>query len=187
VRITLAHEVSGKNQADVARELGKAVQQALSAAKGSKAVSARSGSYGVWPMNDEQGRISNWRGRAEIILESDNFAAASDLAGQLGDTMAVAQVGFYLSPEARAACEAELLDDASRAFRERASALAKSFGFSDYSIRELSLNDTGARYDAAPRTMAMAADKSVAVPLEPGKEQVSVSISGSIFLRSAKE
>lgn len=188
VSITLAHEVSGKDQSAVARELGQAVDAALAKARDNSKVKARSGSYNVWPMNDEQGRISNWRGRAEIILDSADFVAASELAGAMGQTMAVAGMNFYLSPQARAHYEAELLDEASKAFRERAAALAKSFGFADYRIREISLGGAGARYEAAsPRMMAVAADKSVAVPLEPGTERVSVSISGSIFLRSATE
>lgn len=187
VRITLAHEVSGKSQSAVAASLGKAAETALGKARGNQEVKASSGSYSVWPMNDEQGRISNWRGRAEVILDSANFAAASELAGALGDTMAVAHMNFYLSPQARADHEAKLLDQASGAFRDRAAALAKAFGYADYRIREVSLGGAGARYEAAPRMMAMAADKSVDVPLEPGTEQVSVAISGSVYLLSAKE
>lgn len=187
VRITLAHEVSGKSQSAVAGDLGKAVESALGKARGNQVVTARSGSYNVWPMNDQQGRISNWRGRAEIILESSDFAAASELAGKLGEIMAVAQVNFYLSPQARARHEAQLLDEAASAFRDRAAALAKSFGFTDYRIREISLGGAGAQYESAPRMVAMSAGKSADVPLEPGTEQVSLSISGSVYLLSAKE
>ena len=187
VRITLAHEVSGKTQSAVAAQLGKAVEAAMAKARGNSVVTTRSGSYSVWPMNDDQGRISNWRGRAEIILESAQFAAASELAGTLGDTMAVAQVNFYLSPQARAHHEAQLLEQASSAFRERAAALAKAFGYADYRIRDIALGGAGARYESSPRMMSMAADKSVDVPLEPGTEQVSVSVSGSVYLLSEKE
>src|SRR5690606_25784575 len=74
VRITLATEVSADTQAQVSESLGKVVNETLAAARKNTDVKSRSGMYRVWPMNDQNGRISNWRGRAEIILESTNIA-----------------------------------------------------------------------------------------------------------------
>src|SRR3546814_4727433 len=71
-------------------------------------------------------------------------------------------------------------------FRDRAHALAEAFGYAGYDIKEINLGGSGARYEAAPRMMAMAADKA-RVPLEGGTEMISVSIQGSIFLRSAQK
>lgn len=185
VRITLATEVSAETQAQVSESLGKMVNDTLAAARKNTDVKSRSGMYRVWPMNDQNGRISNWRGRAEIILESTNIGAASALAGELSAAMPVSGLYFYLSPKARAAIEEELLAEAAKAFTDRAQAVATALGFKGFEIREVSVGGAGARYEsAAPRMLAMAADKAAApVPAEPGTEEVSVSVSGSVFLR----
>src|SRR3546814_13703368 len=49
------------------------------------------------PMSDKDGKISNWRGRGEIFLESSDFAAASELASTLSDRMPIANLGFSVS------------------------------------------------------------------------------------------
>lgn len=189
VRITQALEVSADTQTIVAERLNAAVKQVLDQAKDQDRVRVRSGAYRVWPMNDNKGLISNWRGRAEIILDATDFVAASELSGKLSGVMPVTGINFYLSPEARSQHESDLLKKASHAFRERAQAVADSFGYARYELREINLGGSGATFESMPRAaLAMSADRSSApVPMEPGTEQVSVTVSGSIFLRSPRQ
>lgn len=187
VRITLAAELSDASQAAVAERLSKTLEDVMADAKGHDKIKATSGNYRVWPKNDQDGKISDWRGRGEIILESSDFAAASQLASDLSDRMPIANLDFSVSPKARAEQEAALLAEAAQAFKDRARELSQAFGYADYAIKEVNLSGAGARYyDAAPRGVAMAAAKA-AVPLEAGTETVSVSVQGSIFLRSAQK
>ncbi len=186
VTITLATEISDASQSAVASALSKTLEEVMKKAKGHEKVKATSGNYRIWPMNDKDGKISNWRGRGEILLESTDFAAASELASTLSDRMPIANLRFSVSPRLRAKQEEALLAQAAQAFRDRAKALADAFGYAGYDIKEVNLGGSGARYEAAPRMMAMAADKA-SVPLEGGTETVSVSIQGSIFLRSAQK
>ncbi len=185
VKITLASEVSDKTQAAVAKALSNTLESVMKDAKGDQNVKVSSGNYHVWPMNNEQGKISNWRGRGEIFLESKDFAAASELAGKLSDRMPIANLAFSVSPQARAKQEEALLAQAAQAFRDRAEALTKAFGFASYTVRNIDLGGAGAQYQSSPRMMSMAADKASA-PLEGGTERVSVSIRGSIFLQSSQ-
>src|SRR3546814_7611175 len=76
--------------------------QAKAAAKGKAGIKISSGNYRIWPMNDKDGKITNWRGRAEILLESTDFAAASELAASVSDRMPVANLSFSVSPQERA-------------------------------------------------------------------------------------
>ncbi|NYT58333.1 SIMPL domain-containing protein [Alcaligenaceae bacterium] len=190
VKITLATELSDTTQAAVADALTKALQdtmkQAKSDAQGKAAIKISSGNYRIWPMNDKEGKITNWRGRAEILIESTDFPGASELAANLSDRMPVDNLRFSVSPQARAKKEEALLEEAVQAFRDRAQALTQAFGFASYSIKEINLGGSGARYESAPRMMAMVADKA-SVPLEGGTEMVSVSINGSIFLQSQQK
>jgi predicted secreted protein len=188
VRITLASEVSDSTQAGVAAALAKVMDDVMARAKGNDAIKVTTGNYSIWPMNDKDGKISNWRGRGEVVLASSDFAAASELASRFTDQMPVSNLSFSVSPEARAKQEEALLESAAQAFRERAQALASAFGFNDYAIKEIHLGGAGTRFEAAAPRMMMAktADAS-AVPLEGGSERVTVTVRGSIFLRSPQK
>ena len=191
VRITLATEVSDATQSAVAQALSKTLEEVMQQAKdkvgANDKIKISSGNYHVWPMNDRDGKITNWRGRGEIILESTDFAAASDIASSLSDRMPIANLVFSVSPKVRAQKEAALLEQAAQAFRDRAQALTDAFGYAGYDIKEIDLGGAGARYEsAAPRAMAMAGSQAK-VPLESGTEMVTVSVRGSIFLRSDKK
>lgn len=187
VRITLATEVSDVSQAAVAQTLTQTLDEVMKQAKGNDKVKATSGNYRVWPMNDKDGKISNWRGRGEIILESTDFAEASTLASALSDRMPIDGLAFSVSPKVRAEHEDALLAQAAQAFRDRAQALTDAFGYQSYTIRQIDLGGAGARYESAPRVMAMAADSKASVPLEAGTERITVSVRGSIFLHSDKK
>lgn len=186
VRITLASEVSDTSQTAISDALGKTMDSVMKQAKADTRVKVSSGNFRIWPMNDQDGKISNWRGRGEIYIESADFGAASQLAAALSDRMPISNLDFSVSPEARANKEEALLGEAAQAFRDRAQALTTAFGFTAYSIKEINLDGAGTRYESAPRMMSMAADK-VGVPLEAGTETVTVSIRGSIFLNSAEK
>jgi predicted secreted protein len=191
VRITMATEVTGADQAEVASRVNKALDAALKQAKDNKKVKVSSGNYRVWPMNDKDGRISNWRGRGELLLESKDFEAASALASALGSSLSIAYLNFFVSPQARAEQEAVLLEQAATAFRERAKATALAFDFADYKIKEVQVGGSGAVFykESAPRMMAMAASDSAApaAPLEAGTETITVTVQGSIFLLPANK
>lgn len=187
VKITLATEISDVSQTAVAKALSKALDSVMSQAKGDPKIKVSSGNYRLWPMSNEKGKISNWRGRGEIFLESTDFAAASELAGKLSDRMPVDNLAFSVSPQARAKQEQALLTQAVQAFSDRAQALTGALGFASYTIRNVDLGGAGAQpYQPAGRMMAMAADKA-SVPLEGGTEMVTVSIRGSIFLHSTQK
>lgn len=189
VRITLAAEVRDTEQAEVAAMLTRTIDSVMKQVKGREGVKVFSGNYHVWPMNDRDGRISDWRGRAEVILESMDFEAASRLAAEVSDRMPISNLSFSVAPKERARQEALLLTEAAHAFRERAQALTEAFGYESYSIRELQLGGAGAAYQPeGRRMMAMAAsDAAVGVPLEGGTERISLSVQGTIFLHSSKE
>lgn len=183
VEITLAADLSGASQPEVAEALNQRLDSVMKQAKGHQGIEARSGSYRIWPTNDRDGKIAEWRGQAEIVLESRDFPAVSKLAASLGDRMPIAGLAFSISHERRAAEEQKLLGQAVEAFKARAQALTQALGFAGYRLRTIDLGGQGAMPPAPmPRMMsAMAADK-VAAPVEGGRERISVSVQGTIVL-----
>lgn len=187
VKITLATELTETSQTKVTAALGKTLSSVMEQAKTDSKVKARTGSYNLYPFTDKNGKITSWRGRGEIILESTDFEAASQLANKLSDRMPIAGLAFSVSSDARAKAEQELLSEAVKAFQLRAQALTDAFGFASYAVRSIELGGSGAQpYQPAPRMMAMAADKAAAVPLEGGTERITLSVRGSIFLHGKK-
>ena len=189
VRITLAAEVSDAEQAAVAEKLTRQVGSTMTQLRGNDGIKVYSGNHQVWPMNDKDGRISNWARTRRNYSESGDFAAASKLASEVADRMPIANLSFYVAPETRARHEAELMEEAAAAFQKRAKALAAAFGYEAYSIREVQLGGAGMVYrPETRRMMAMAADAvAPSVPLEGGTERISLSVQGTIFLNSSKE
>ncbi|KWR90919.1 SIMPL domain-containing protein [Cupriavidus sp. IDO] len=183
VHLTLAAEQEGAEPAAISSALSTRTQAVITQAKRTPGVQAESGGFTIHPTTDRNGRISTWRGRSEVILQSRDFAAVSKLAGELASQMQVQNIAFSLSREARQAAESKLAEQAVGSFREKAQATTKLFGYNSYTIREVNLNESGVvppmprMYGAAK---AMMADAAAPVPVEGGKTQVTVSVNGSV-------
>lgn len=187
VQVTLAAEISGASQTAVADQLNTQLDSVMKQAKGHDGINVSSGLYRIWSMNDRDGRVSEWQGRAEILLKSHDFAAASRLAAQLSDRMPIAGMAFSVSRERQAAEEQKLMQQAVKAFQDRAQALTQALGFDAYRLHAVDLGGSGETpISPMPRMMmsAMAADQ-VAAPIEGGRQTISVSVQGTIVLLPA--
>lgn len=185
VQITLAADLVADSQVVAAEALNTRLDTVMKDAKGQTGIQVRSGSYRVWPTTNQDGQVAQWRGRAEIILTSSDFVAASRLAAQLGDRMPIAGLAFSVSDKARAAAEQKLLVQAVDAFKARAQALTEALGFASYRLGSIDLGGQGEVAPMPRMMMAKAADSMVAAPMEGGTETVSVSVNGTILLQLA--
>ena len=84
---TLYTELNDMDAAKLAALLNTRANEALAAAKEYKTVRTRSGGNQTFPVYDRNQRLTGWRGRAEIRIESRDFQAASALIGQLQANM----------------------------------------------------------------------------------------------------
>jgi predicted secreted protein len=176
-------EANDASAAKVADQLNRLTADALKEAAAFKTVKARSGFNQTFPMYDRANRLTGWRGRAEIRLESKDFAAMANLIGKLQSTMQLGSVSFTVSPELRRQTENDLITEAVAAFRARADIATKALGGSSYRIRRIGIN-TGGMF---PQPRPMAAQARVAAPaevtpptFEGGTSTVQVSANGSI-------
>lgn len=181
VRVTLGAEQEGAEPGAISAALSAKAGQVIDQARRVSGVEAESGGFTIFPSTDRNGRISTWRGRAEVVLQSRDFATVSRLAGELANQMQVQNIGFSLSREARLAAERKLTDQAVAAFREKAQNTTRLFGYGSYTIRSVEVGQAGTvtpmpRAFAAKTMMAEAAP----VPMEGGKAQVTVTVNGSV-------
>jgi predicted secreted protein len=96
--------------------------------------------------------------------------------------MGISNLYFFVSTAAREATEAALLDQAAKAFTQRAQSTAKAFGYQGFRIKELALDGGGADYVPMPRMMLAGAAEKSSPPLEGGSENITVSVRGSVYL-----
>lgn len=180
---TMYAEAGDTSAAQVASTLNRVVNEALKIAGEAKAVRTRSGNNQTWPIYDRNQKMTGWRGRAELRLESRDFQAAAALIGKLQSTMQLGSMSFGISPDARKSAENELITEAIAAFRARADIVRQAMAGKSYKLRRVAIN-TGGIVPPRPfmaRAMASAQSAEVVTPqFEGGISQVTVTASGTI-------
>ena len=172
----------------VQAQLKTALDTALNEAKKNAApgqLDVRTGNFSLYPRYGKDSKINGWQGSTELILEGRDFAKISSTAGKI-QTLNLGNVGFSLSREQRNKVETEAQQIAIERFRAKASDIAKSFGMTNYSLREVTVNAGDQGYSPRPRMAEMSmkmASADAAVPVEAGKSTVIVTVSGSVQLR----
>lgn len=185
MRVTLSVERDGLDVGAANREVLAQVREALEQARKVPGVQARLAGMHTQPNWTSRGRAEGWRVQASVALESTRMAELAELAGRLARSMQVAGVQFRLSDEARHALERELLARAGRQFRDKAAETARALGYARASLREASVSESGAGPVPPRPMMAMArdgAEAGIAMPVEGGQAEVSVTLSGTVEL-----
>lgn len=185
--VSLSTTREGADPAAVQAELKSALDAALAEAKRAAQpgqMDVRTGNFSLAPRRNRDGRITTWSGSAELVLEGRDFARITQTAGRI-QSLTVAGVGFGLSREQRARVEAQAQLQAVDAFKARATELARAFGFSGYTLREVAVNTNDAGFVPRMRVLAESAMAPAAAPLpvEAGRSTVTVTVSGSVQLR----
>lgn len=181
---------SGADAGTVQNQLKVAIESALVVARTQAQpglLEVRTGQFSLYPRYGSGGKINGWQGSTELVLEGRDFARISSTAGKIS-TLTMGGVSFSLSREARQQLESEVQAQAIERFKARAAEVAKGFGFSGYTLREIGISsaDSGSEVVIRPRVMAMEAKAAMSdapVPVEAGKSMVNVTVSGSIQLR----
>jgi predicted secreted protein len=186
--LSLTTSRDGADANSVQSQLKTALDAALAEARKSAQpgqLDVRTGNFALYPRYSQGGRITGWQGTAELVLEGRDFARITQTAGRI-QTMTLGGVGFGLSREQRAKVEGDAQTIAIDRFKTKAGELAKSFGFSGYSLREVAVNTNDQGFPRPVRMMAAeakTAQADMAVPVEAGKSTVVVTVSGSVQLR----
>lgn len=171
-------------QAQLKQALDAALAEARKAARPGQ-LEVQTGGFSLYPRHSPKGGIAGWAGSAELVLQGRDVAAVSQLAGRI-QTLTVARTAFSLSREAREQFEAEVTAQAIARFKQRAEQVARQFGFGGWSLREAQVH--GSDMPVAPMPVMRAAGGvrpaglEDALPVEAGKAQVSVTVSGSVQL-----
>jgi len=134
-------EKSNKQPAELASQITQLMNQAMALAKKYPQVKVETGSQTTYPIYDNENRkLKEWRGRAEIQIESTDFKAASQLIGELQQNFQTQSINFSVSDAQRKKVENELMVEASKNFQQRAQMLSQAWNKSGYNLINLNLN-----------------------------------------------
>ena len=182
--VTLYTESQNTDPGKLAAEITTTMNKALGQARQVKAVTLRQGSRNSYPIYDDKNqKITGWRERAELRLESADFAVLSKLTGELMADLKMAGMDFAIATPTRKASEDALLKDAVAAFKARAQLATEALGGKGYKIVNLNLNSNGYPQPYARGAMMMKAaamDSAPAPEVEAGTSEVSLSADGVI-------
>lgn len=186
--MVLSTSRDGTDAGVVQTQLKVALDAALAEAK--KAVQTgqlevRTGNFSLFPRYGKDGKITGWQGSTELVMEGRDFARIASTAGKI-TTLTMGNVSFGLSRSQRAQVEGQAQAIAIEQFKAKAGEIAKGFGFTGYTLREVSVNASDTGNPPRPRMIAMeakAASSDMAVPVEAGKSTVQVTVSGAVQLK----
>ena len=183
--VTLYTESQNSDPAKLAAEITTTMNKALAQAREVKGVTLRQGSRNSYPIYDNKNqKITGWRERAELRLESADFPALSKLTGELQSTLKMDNMEFSIADATRKSSEDALLKDAVAAFKARAQLATDALGGKGYKIVNLNFNTNGypmpyARSGGMMMKAAMA-DSAPTPEVEAGTSQVTMSADGVI-------
>ena len=166
--------------ARLADRVNQTMNWGLGVAKQARGVSVKSGGYTTQPVHDSsQKKIARWAASQDMILESSDVDAVSELVGKLQSKLLLRSISFSISPETRRKSEDALIGDVLTAFAERAKRVSAGLGARDYEIVSIAIQTPG----GGPVPMYARAemmDKAAAPNFESGQSTLSVRVDATI-------
>lgn len=181
MQVTLYSESQHSDPARLAEGTTQTLNQAMQRARLAKGVTTRQGNRSSYPVYDDKGqKIVGWRERAELHLESADFAMLAGLVAELLQTLKMADMQFSVSETLGRQTEDALLKEAVAAFRARAKLATEALGGREYRLVSLSLDGGGFQPLHSPRMKTAMFDAAAVPEIEAGSRPISLTASGVI-------
>ena len=185
MQITLFSEAQDVDPSKLASQISKTLNAAVVKAREVEPVRVSLGSRNSYPVYDDKGQtITAWRERAELRLESSDFAVLSQLTAELLDTLKMGGMSFSMAANTRKEAEDILLKEAIKAFNARATLVSEAMGGKGFRLVSLNLNSGGFHRPMPMRMEAMKgmamADAAPPQEIEAGSSEVTVNADGVI-------
>lgn len=186
MQVSLYSEAQDSDPARLASLISKNLNSAVEKSRAVKQVRVSLGSRNSYPLyDDKRQKITGWRERADLRLESSDFAALAQLTAELLGSLQMGGMSFSVATATRQQAEDDLLKDAIKAFNARATLVSQAMGGSGFRLISLNLNSGGFRPPMpmrmeAMKGMAMMSDAAAPQEIEAGSSDVTVSADGVI-------
>ena len=177
---TLFAQEEGSDAAQLANLVNERIATAVALVKQHESIKLQTSGYNTTPVYHKD-RITGWRVRQTIRLESQDMTLMSEVLGQLQQTLNLQDIVFAVSPELKNRTDDELIAEALQVFEQRARNVIEQLGRKNFKIVDINVA-TGAspypqrRFEAA----VMSASKMAAPAIEGGEQTLQVTVSGQI-------
>jgi predicted secreted protein len=173
-----------QDPAKLAAKINSAMEWALQQAKQVKGVKVSTGSYQTWPVTRKE-VTTGWRGQQDLVMESADTEALSQLVGQLQERLQIKSMRFTVSDKKRAAVENRLIVAALDAFKQRAGIIGDNLNAGGFRIVEINVNTSTQRPPMLRQAnmASLSREAGDAVAVEGGESDVSVTVNGTIELK----
>jgi predicted secreted protein len=187
IAITFSASESGANANDLQALLAARLKTALEVAKKKEVpgkVDVRSGIFQINPTYDKKGVVIGYRGTVTMVISGTDSETILKLTGVI-NTMTVNDVQQSISQARRKEVEQVLALKAIQLWRERSKTYSDAFGSTAFTLvnADISYNN---RYPTYARAMSASLESvgGGAISVEPGKETLTITISGTIHLHT---
>jgi predicted secreted protein len=179
----LAAQKEGSDPAALSGSINRLIEQAVAEAKKEPAIKVQTLGYQTSPTYQQQ-RLSGWRVKQSLRLESRNSEVLSQLLGRLQNTLALESISYAISDEQRSAVEEALITRALDAFEQRARLITKQLGRESYRLVQMRVINSGQSAPRMPmRASSMLMEAAAPPTLEAGTQTLRVEVSGTIELQ----
>ena len=140
MEVTLFVKEENKNLKELNQTINQKVNAALEVLKKQSAVEVKKNTRSTQVRYDSKGKQSGWIERADLVLESKDFVALSQVISDINDTFAIADVVQKLSKEAAVKFEDEMIKSALAQFQHKAQLIQTSLNAKGYEVVNLNLD-----------------------------------------------
>jgi predicted secreted protein len=182
-------EAENPDAAAAASSVNIRMAAALTRAKASAGVDSRTLGYSTQQIV-EKGQPTRWRAVQTLSLESADFSALSALVSRLqaSDGLLLSGLQFSVAAATRRKAEDQLIQDAIRAWQQRAQQAAQGFGFPAWRVGRVTIqtNDYSQPQPMLMRAQAAPFGGGAPVATEAGTTDVTVTVSGDAILEGPR-
>lgn len=174
----------GSNATDLSNQVNRKINWALEKLKAHDGVKAETESYSTSPVYNKN-RITAWRVRQSIQLESKDMALMSEVIGELQTQLKLDGISFDVSRDNRERQIEALIDLALNAFSARAKQISNNLRHDRYEIVNIHVSTSSISPRQKYRGAVMMAESSamVAPDIASGERTLTVRVNGTIELR----
>ena len=140
MEVTLFVKEENKNLKELNQTINQKVNAALEVLKKQSAVEVKKNTRSTQVRYDSKGKQSGWIERADLVLESKDFVALSQVISDINDTFAIADVVQKLSKETSANFEDDMIKSALAQFQHKAQLIQTSLNAKGYEVVNLNLD-----------------------------------------------
>ena len=191
MQVNLFYQSEGKNLSELNKTVNARLNEAIGIAKQYPAVAIQGNTRNTMVQYDGKGKQSGWLARVELMLESKDSQALSDVINALDDTLAIENISASVSDEKLTHVENELTQAVLEKFKNKALLIQNTLQMKNYRVMDLNISAANEHNYApvyyeptAKSALTLSESASNAVPLENGKETVRMRVEGRIELLS---